>query len=190
MAKDTTWLNRRLIRYGSALTVTVVAFVWREAMVRNLGGPVPPYITFYPAVMIVGLVFGLRQGLLATLYAVFMTGYGILPREGSGIARLTDLVGMVLFAAICIGMAVMAEVYRRARDSASAFQKQLAAQKTYDALRCSEERYRSLVVATAQVVWMADAHGLMVDDMHTWQAFTGMTLEQMQGWGMAYVAAS
>ncbi len=176
-----TWANRRLLRYGSALAVAVVAFVWREVMVRNLGGQLPPYITFYPAVMIVSLVFGLRQGLLATLFAVLMTGYWILPREGTGFARLTDIVDIVLFAAVCVGMAVMAEVYRRTRDRAAAYERQLALQKSSDALRRSEERYRSLVVATAQIEWTTNPLGMVVDDLPTWRAFTGMTL--IQGWG-------
>ena len=51
------------------------------------------------------------------------------------------------------------------------------------ALAASEERYRSLAVATAQVIWMTDPSGLVVGDMPTWREFTGVTVEQMQGWG-------
>lgn len=47
----------------------------------------------------------------------------------------------------------------------------------------SEERYRSLVIATAQVVWMTDPQGLVAGDMPTWREFTGATVEQLQGWG-------
>jgi K+-sensing histidine kinase KdpD len=121
MAKDATPVNRRLLPYGITLAATVVASVWREAMVRNLDGPLPLYITFFPAVMIVSLVFGLRQGLLATLYLELMTAYWFLPHEGTGIARLSDVVGMVLFAAMSVCMAAMAERYRRTRDRAAAY---------------------------------------------------------------------
>ena len=51
------------------------------------------------------------------------------------------------------------------------------------ALAASEERYRSLVVATAQIVWMTDADGEVTTDMPMWRAFTGQTAEQIQGWG-------
>ena len=127
MAKDTTWVNGPLIQYGSTLAVAVVASVWRDAMVRNLGDTLPLYITFYPAVVIVSLVFGLRQGLLAILYSLLLVAYWNLPREGTRIPDLADVVGMVLFAAICVGMAVMAEVYRRTRDRAAAYPSTLAA---------------------------------------------------------------
>lgn len=73
--KDTTWASRPLLQYGSTLAAIVAAAVWREEMVRNLDGPLPLYITFYPAVVIVSLLFGLRQGLLATLYVLLITAY-------------------------------------------------------------------------------------------------------------------
>ena len=44
------------------------------------------------------------------------------------------------------------------------------------------DRYRSLVVATPQLVWMADADG-RVEDMPGWRAMTGQTREEMRGWG-------
>jgi PAS domain S-box-containing protein len=51
------------------------------------------------------------------------------------------------------------------------------------ALNRSEIRYRSLVTATTQIVWTTDPQGEVVDDMPTWRAFTGMSVEQIQGWG-------
>ncbi len=51
------------------------------------------------------------------------------------------------------------------------------------ALRDSEARYRSLAEASASIVWRAAPWGNVVDDIPTWQAFTGQTLEQYKGWG-------
>jgi PAS domain S-box-containing protein len=51
------------------------------------------------------------------------------------------------------------------------------------ALAASEERYRSLTIATAQVIWVTDPQGLVAGDMPSWREFTGATLEQLQGWG-------
>lgn len=50
-------------------------------------------------------------------------------------------------------------------------------------LRESEERYRSLAVATAQVVWTTNARGLVCGEMPMWSEFTGRTTEELQGWG-------
>ncbi|HEU4740557.1 MAG TPA: PAS domain S-box protein [Meiothermus sp.] len=52
-----------------------------------------------------------------------------------------------------------------------------------EALRQSEERYRSLVEATAQIVWDTPAHGEFVREQPGWAAFTGQRFEEYQGWG-------
>ena len=52
-----------------------------------------------------------------------------------------------------------------------------------EALHCSESRYRSLVTATAQIVWTTDPDGQVVDDMPMWREYTGMTWEQIAGAG-------
>jgi PAS domain S-box-containing protein len=53
----------------------------------------------------------------------------------------------------------------------------------HESVTRSEMRYRSLVTATAQIVWSTNLLGEVVDDMPTWRAYTGMTLEQIQGSG-------
>jgi nitrogen fixation negative regulator NifL len=52
-----------------------------------------------------------------------------------------------------------------------------------DALRKSEEQYRSLVIATAQIVWQTDADGEVVEDNPIWRGFTGQSLEEFSGRG-------
>ncbi len=49
--------------------------------------------------------------------------------------------------------------------------------------RKSEERFRSLVAATSQVVWTTDAAGLVNADSPSWRAFTGQTVEAWMGEG-------
>jgi PAS domain S-box-containing protein len=56
------------------------------------------------------------------------------------------------------------------------------ARRAEAALRHSEERYRSLVVATTQMVWTTDARG-MVLDMPFWRELTGQDEEQVRGEG-------
>ncbi len=51
------------------------------------------------------------------------------------------------------------------------------------ALRAGEERFRSLVTATTQIVWTSAANGVVVEDSPTWRAFTGQTQEQWLGSG-------
>ncbi|MCG3198228.1 MAG: Adaptive-response sensory-kinase SasA [bacterium] len=47
-------------------------------------------------------------------------------------------------------------------------------------LQLSEERFRSLILATAQIVWTTDAEG-NVEDMPAWRAFTGQSIEEVRG---------
>ncbi len=55
--------------------------------------------------------------------------------------------------------------------------------QTEAALRKNEARYRSLVTATAQVIWIANAQGEFVDSLESWEQLTGFTKEALQGWG-------
>lgn len=51
------------------------------------------------------------------------------------------------------------------------------------ALRLSEERYRSLTIATTQIIWTASPFGEIVEDLPSWRAFTGQNEEEVKGHG-------
>jgi PAS domain S-box-containing protein len=52
-----------------------------------------------------------------------------------------------------------------------------------EALRESEDRFRTLANAIPQLCWMADADGRIFWYNQRWYDYTGTTLEQMEGWG-------
>jgi PAS domain S-box-containing protein len=52
-----------------------------------------------------------------------------------------------------------------------------------DAVRTSEQRYRTLVSATSAIVWNTSASGEFATEQPSWTAFTGQTLDQLLGWG-------
>ena len=52
-----------------------------------------------------------------------------------------------------------------------------------EAVRRSEERFRSLVAASAQVVWTTSAQGEFVERQPPWEAYTGMRWEEYRGSG-------
>jgi len=81
-----------------------------------------------------------------------------------GIAAATlTLLGTIVFGAL---------VDRRAR----------ARSAETEALRRSEDRFRSLVVATAQIIWNTDEKGEFAAEQPEWAAFTGCAFEQYRGW--------
>ena len=49
----------------------------------------------------------------------------------------------------------------------------------------SEQRYRSLTEATTQIVWTTDADGQVEEDLPSWRAFTGQSVQEIKGWGWA-----
>jgi PAS domain S-box-containing protein len=60
-------------------------------------------------------------------------------------------------------------------------------QEAQDKLRQSENRYRSLASATAQIVWTANADGKVSGRLPEWQEYTGQTLKEIKedGWTKA-----
>ncbi len=52
-----------------------------------------------------------------------------------------------------------------------------------EALRTSETQFRTLANAIPQLCWMANADGGIFWYNHRWYEYTGMTPEQMEGWG-------
>ncbi|OON64324.1 hypothetical protein B0920_13645 [Massilia sp. KIM] len=50
-------------------------------------------------------------------------------------------------------------------------------------LRTREERFRSLVMATSQIVWTNTPDGRVEDDSPSWRAFTGQTYEEWREFG-------
>jgi PAS domain S-box-containing protein len=52
-----------------------------------------------------------------------------------------------------------------------------------EAIRQNEERFRSLIVATTQVVWHCGPDGAMEADSPTWRAYTGQSYDEWKGFG-------
>jgi PAS domain-containing protein len=50
-------------------------------------------------------------------------------------------------------------------------------------IRLSEQRYRSLVRASSQLVWTCDAQGYLGHEMEDWQLFTRQSPDQIHGLG-------
>jgi PAS domain S-box-containing protein len=69
-------------------------------------------------------------------------------------------------------------------EGVSIFFQDITRQKLAEiALEKSERRYRSLVIATSQAVWITNAHGEVVEDIPSWRTLTGQSEEEVKGWG-------
>jgi hypothetical protein len=116
------------LRYGLAVVAVAGAMGLRLALTAWFGPGLPAYITFYPAVMVVALLGGLRAGLLAT--ALAGCGRGVLDScrrsDSLPLPRPLDRLGLVIATGMGLFMSVVAELYRRYRHKAAAYDREAA----------------------------------------------------------------
>jgi len=124
---------------GMAVSASMGLRLSLEAWV---GPGLPTYITFYPAVMVVALLAGFVPGALTTVLVCFLTAYWILPPVGQfTIDSPVDRLGLLVFAGMGLFMSAVADLYRRNRDKAAAYERK-------EALHKSEERLALAASAT------------------------------------------
>lgn len=58
-----------------------------------------------------------------------------------------------------------------------------ARQKAEHTLQKNEQRFRTLTLATSQIVWTTNANGEVHEDLPLWQAFTGQSEDDAKGMG-------
>jgi PAS domain S-box-containing protein len=132
------FINSPLVRYVVSICITIAALLLHQALVKLVGGNLPTYIFFYPAVIIAALFAGFRAGLLATGTAALLADYWIItPVRSFTISSLPDAIGLAIFVFNGVLISVIAELYRRTRTKAANYAAELA-------LRESEEQYRNL----------------------------------------------
>ena len=69
-------------------------------------------------------------------------------------------------------------------DGLSVFFREVTVRRrAQEALRESEERFRTLGNSIPQLAWMADARGWIFWYNDRWHEYTGTTLDEMEGWG-------
>ncbi len=134
-------------RYSFAVAAVLLGYLLRLALTVWVGPGLPPYITFYPAVMVVALLADFWPGVLATALAAAVVDYFIVPPVGEWLPDSPiDVVGVVLFLCMGLFMSTVARGYSRNRERTAAYERELA-------LREKEERLRLAMEASQAAVW-------------------------------------
>ncbi|MGO9307820.1 MAG: response regulator, partial [Spirochaetia bacterium] len=151
--KIRTALGQPLFRYISGVGAVVLAFLLREALTSAVGPDFPEYVLFYPTVMIVALLAGLWPGLLAMMTAAIMIFvFWLIPgREPLFHIGTSNFVGLALFMVVCGFLTGVAELYRRSRQKAAAYDKEQAQRQAQEALRQQAELLK--LSFDAIIVW-------------------------------------
>ena len=139
-------VNRYAIVPGSVL----LAFLVYQGLGWLLHSDLPPFITFYPAIMIVAFLLGFGPGLVATALSALVADCWILQPARHLSVFPWDLMSVALFTGIGVLMSVVAEMYRRRTSELEIRNAQMVVeaterQKAQTALLQSEQRYRGIV---------------------------------------------
>ncbi len=86
----------------------------------------------------------------------------------------TTLEGQRFIAALAESTARVVQLEKEAIDQAGSAE---------EILSVHLERYRSLILAIAQVVWTLDPDGAMIERQPSWAAYTGQSFEDYRRWG-------
>jgi PAS domain S-box-containing protein len=160
-----TFKSHWVARYAAAMAAAGVGFLIRLALTALVGEGLPAYITFYPFIMAVALLGGFGPGLLATLASALAVDHWLLTHTHAfGIAKPIDAVGLAFFACTGVFISTVAELYRRSRHKAAAFERQAA-------LRESEGFKQAILDSLPAHVAVIDERGIVSAVNKSWQEF-------------------
>jgi PAS domain S-box-containing protein len=112
-AEETRW-QKIAVRYAFAVLLALLASLLRAWLLKL--GPMPLFITYYPAVLLVAMVSGGGPGIVVTtLSALVTTYYFIPPFRHWVIESPADAVALAIFAGVSLSLCVLAERLRKSR---------------------------------------------------------------------------
>jgi PAS domain S-box-containing protein len=133
----------------------------------------PPVYAVFPLIIWSALRFGSGGAaignFITAVVAVLGTVQGLGPFTAGGTNE--NLIALHLFMSVAATTGLIMAVSQTEREDAVAL------------VHRGEQRYKSLVLASSQVVWSTNGPGEVVEDLPTWRAFTGQTMEEMMGRG-------
>jgi PAS domain S-box-containing protein len=183
-------LNHRGATRWAGIAILFELWIVITVLAATAGGIHAPGTTGYlVTVFVAGLLFNEKTGIwvgvlcaLSGLGFVFLETTGHLPTPSIRHTPWSLWVTQVLFITVTITLQFLAT--RLIRNALRQTQQELEERRRSEvALRRSEERYRSLVTATAQVVWSTNPEGKVIDDISSWREFTGQRAEDTLGHG-------
>jgi signal transduction histidine kinase len=149
--------GRQTLRAAITTAAVLAGLLLRQILVLHLGFEMPAFITFYPAVMVVALLFGLWFGLQATALSAALAAVWVFPPAGQlRIAHTGDIVALLLFMGMGVFMSVVAERYRRNERRIAAFEKE-------EALRATRAKLEAALASMTDAVFISDAEGRFLE---------------------------
>ncbi len=174
------------VRYLAAVIAVGLAFLLRGAILQHYG-VLPPFVTFYPAVLIVAILGDIWAGLFATGVAVLVATYWILPPIGQlAISRPADAIALVIFCTTGVFVSVVAELYNREHGRLADANAELQADltehdRTEQALQESEAKFRAIVENSHDGILFVDENNIITYRNPSYPRINGYTDEERLG---------
>jgi PAS domain S-box-containing protein len=157
----------RTTQYALAILATVVAAALRW-LLGFAFGDVPPFVTFFPAVIVAALFGGLSAGLLSTLLSGVFAAALPIPPSGSLVIKHNDAAAIALFLINGALVTVVADGFRKKKIEA-------------ETARINEEQFRTLFEATGVGMAQADpASGRLLRANPKWLKMMGYEKEDLK----------
>ena len=168
------WRRHLALRYAFALGATLVATLLQFAVESFLGPVTPPFLVFYPMVMMVALVAGFGPAVFATLMSI--GALWVLPLNGSPASGVEfPRMLLVIFGVMGCLLGAAAELLGRVRS-------QLDLARREAAFRESEERFHHIADAMPQLVWSAKRDGSVIYYNSRSVEYHGIEVTQDENW--------
>jgi PAS domain S-box-containing protein len=110
-AEEFSW-QKTGVRYAFAAVVVILGSLLRFWLLRL--GPMPLFLTFYPAVLLVAIVTGGGPGVAATILSGLVSLHFFMPEQW-GFNSPADMVALSIFAITSLSLCALAERLRRSR---------------------------------------------------------------------------
>ena len=165
---------RLALRYGSAVLAVAVSCVVHITITARFGPGFPAYILLVPTMLAVIFFARFWPGVIATLLADLVTAYWILPPTGQfAIASPIDRLGLLAFTGVGLFCCAFIELFRRASDKATAFDREAV-------VRENRERLAMFAEATFEGI-VESVEGRIVDCNEQFAQMLGYSVEELTG---------
>jgi PAS domain S-box-containing protein len=167
-----------LLRYGLAVISIIAGLLLHFALEAPFGPGLPTYITFYPFLMLSALVGGFGPGMVATLMTLLVVDIWVFPPLGQLTLKVpssVQLVGYVLFAFIGLFISLVAELYRRSRTKAAAYDREQALRET----RKEKEFLADLIQNAEQPFGVGFVDGSLIRFNRAFETLTGYNAQEL-----------
>ena len=153
---------RSLARYCLAVLSVFIAFWIRNILDSQFGIQLPTFVTFYPAVILSALIFGMGPGLLAVVFSALIVVYWIIePVHSFIITSRSDLLAVVIFIGINVTICLITERMRLSERRLATLESEARVRASRNLLKLFIEHSmnsvamfnKNMVYMTASDVW-------------------------------------